>query len=154
MELSLVAAAVLILMDGIKKVFPAVLHSGLKSLKKLRRLISFNFCSVKSSLCHPPGSIHNTSIRSHSTSLKSNFWRWKMFLWDNSEYVFRTVWVIGSRQKLGTLWSLFDGWHPKNLEISSSHSKTLMNGLLSNNFGGGGSTYLYQHQMKYVVTCK
>ena len=75
MELSLVAAAVLILMDGIKKVFPAVLHSGLKSLKKLRRLISFNFCSVKSASCscHPPGSIHNTSIRSHSTSLKSNF---------------------------------------------------------------------------------
>ena len=34
MELSLVAAAVLILMDGIKKVFPAVLHSGLKTFKK------------------------------------------------------------------------------------------------------------------------
>ena len=73
MELSLVAAAVLILMDGIKKVFPAVLHSGLKSLKKLRRFISYNFCSVKSASFHPPGSIHNTSIRSHSTSLKSNF---------------------------------------------------------------------------------
>ena len=73
MELSLVAAAVLILMDGIKKVFPAVLHSGLKSLKKLRRFIFYKFRSVKSASCHPPGSIHKTSIRSHSTSLKSNF---------------------------------------------------------------------------------
>ena len=67
MELLLVAAAVLILMDGIKKVFPAVLHSGLKSLKKLRRLIFYNYCSVKSASSHPPGSIHNTSIRIHST---------------------------------------------------------------------------------------
>ena len=54
-----------------QKSFPAVLHSGLQSLKKLRRLIFYNFCSVKSASCHPPGSIHNTSIRSHSTSLKT-----------------------------------------------------------------------------------